>query len=457
MASRSGLFFVLPASGGRRSTQASREEKDVNTDNLSMSTAWTRKHTAFVSSPGRDTELDDLEPLRDIVGDARVVAIGEGAHFVHEFHQIQRTVMQFLIERCGFTVFAFEYSFAASESVDAWLRGGDTRPLARVASAAAEWGASDLMEWLREHNSASRVPTRFVGVDLAEAGGALRPVLEPLAELMAQADPESEELVRRAVSIGDEFLNTVDSGAAAAHAWGGLPTGTQNELTAVLSRLALRFDAVRPLMEDRVGAAAVRRAERLLAAARATDYQFGSTSELFAGLGKSADMSVRKLYMAETLAWHLREAGPEAKIVLVSHNNHIQKTPAVFGGVTTALPTGQRLAQMFGEDYVSIAVTHTADTVPEMIPDQSSPVGFRVEEVPAAASQPGSIEHALAEAGFAGQATLTGLRSAPTGVGGVALLGSIRTQSAVMLTDLPRAFDAIISVPTATRDRTVKF
>lgn len=429
----------------------------MNTDNLSVPTAWTRKHTTLVSGLEPDTELDDLEPLREIVGDARVVAIGEGAHFVHEFHQVQYRVLRFLVERCGFTVFAFEYSFVAGDSLDAWLQGNDTRPLAEVASAAAEWGAADLMEWLREHNSASRTPTRFVGVDLAEAGGALRPVLEPLADLLAQADPDSEELARRAISIGDEFLTGVGSGAAAAHAWAELPESTRNELTAGLSRLELRFDAVRPLLEERVGKAVVQRAERLLAAARVTDYQFGSMTELFAGNGKTADMSVRDLYMAETLAWHLREAGPEAKIVLVSHNNHIQKTPAVFGGVTTALPAGQYLADMLGEDYVSIAVSHTADSVPEMIPDPSSPVGFRVQDVPAAAPQPGSIEHALAEAGFASQITLTGLHPVPTGAEGTNMLGSIRTQSAVMLTDLTRAFDAIISVPTVTRDRTVKF
>lgn len=429
----------------------------MNTDDPSGPIAWTRKHTTLVSGLEPDTELDDLEPLREIVGEARVVAIGEGAHFVHEFHQVQQRVLRFLAERCGFTIFAFEYSFAATDALDAWLQGKDARPLAEVASAAAQWGAADLMEWLRAHNATGRAPLRFVGADLAEAGGALRPVLEPLADLLAQADPESEGLVRRAIAISDEFLTGVGSGAAAAHAWAALPDTTQNELTALLSRLQLRLDAVRPLLEERVDKAAVHRAERLLAAARTTDYQFGSMSDLFAGTGKTADMSVRDRYLAETVAWHLHEAGPAAKIVLVSHNNHIQKTPAGFGGVTTALPMGQHLARMLGEDYASIAVTHTADSVPEMIPDASSPVGFRVQDVPAAAPQSGSIEHALAEAGFAGRATLTRLHPAPTDGEGANLLGSIRTQSSVMLTDLGRAFDAVVSVPSVTRDRTVTF
>lgn len=63
--------------------------------------------------------MDDLEPLRRLVGDARVVAIGEGAHFVQEFSQVRQRVLRFLAERCGFTVFAFEYSFVAADVLDA--------------------------------------------------------------------------------------------------------------------------------------------------------------------------------------------------------------------------------------------------------------------------------------------------------------------------------------------------
>lgn len=143
--------------------------------------------------------------------------------------------------------------------------------------------------------------------------------------------------------------------------------------------------------------------------------------------------------------------------MIAAHNNHIQKTANVFDGATTALPMGQHLAGMLGADYVSLAVTHTADSLPEMIPDPSLPVGFTLQDVPAVAPQPGSIEHALSRAGFAGQATITSLDGAPVDAEGAGLLGSIRTQSAAMLTDLATAFDAVISVPTVTQDRTVAF
>jgi erythromycin esterase len=418
---------------------------------------WIRRHTHALTSLDAHADLDELEPLRQLVGDARVVAIGEGAHFVREFSQVRQRVLRFLAERCGFTVFAFEYSFAVADVLDAWLHSRDNRPLEQVAPAAAEWGAADLMSWLREHNTISPAPLRFVGVDVPGAGGALRPVLEPLADILTVTDPEAEVLALRAITISDEFLAGLDSGAAAAPAWAGLPTASQNELTALLARLELRLAAVGPLMTDRAQAGLVHRAERLLAGARTTDYMFGAGNDLCSGKGKTADLSVRDRYMTETLVWHLREAGPEAKVVIAAHNNHIQKTANVFDGQVTALPMGQHLAGMLGTDYVSVAVTHTDRSVPEMIPDPSLPVGFRLRDTPAAEPVPGSIEHALTQAELADRVTLTDLRRSPRDAQGGSLLGSIRTQSSVMLTDLTAAFDAVVSVPTVTRDLTVSF
>ncbi|MGP4088314.1 hypothetical protein [Streptomyces sp. KR55] len=49
------------------------------------------------------------------------------------------------------------------------------------------------------------------------------------------------------------------------------------------------------------------------------------------------------------------------------------------------------------------------------------------------------------------------LDRAPVDAAGLGLLTGIRTQSAVMLADLARTFDAVVSVPTVTRDRTVAF
>ncbi len=420
-------------------------------------TTWTRRHTSSLTSLDPDADVEDLAALEQIVGDARVVAIGEGAHFVEEFSRVRQRVLRFLSERCGFTVFALEFSFAEAPAVDRWLRGRVDGNLEEVSRNAADWGAGGLLTWLRALNATRTDPLHFVGIDGPEAGGALRPVLDPLADYLTAADPESLPWIEQALRISDEFLADAGSVAAAAPAWGELAPARQDALTAVLTRLRLRIAALRPVLVERGGIDAYAQAERWIAAACSVDYMFGAMNDLFAGGGKTADPSVRELFMAETVQWHLRHAGPDARIVVAAHNNHIQKTPVGFDGVTTALPMGQHLAGLMGDDYVSIAVTHTDTTVPEMHPDPQIPLGFTLADADLPNPEPGSIEHALIGAGLEDQINLTDLRQAPRTGDGESLLRSIRTQSAVMLTPLDRAFDAVISTPTVTKDPSVGF
>lgn len=421
-------------------------------------TSWMREHTRPLASLEADAPLDDLEPLREVIGDARVVAIGEGAHFVDEFSRVRQRVARFLAERCGFTVFAFEHGFPEAPELDDWVCGrtpGET--LREVDPRTADWGGSYVLEWLRRHNLGSSHPLRFAGIDVPRAGSTLRPALEPLQRYLAAVDPDSAGFARTALEISEEFLAGLGSQASAAPAWSRLPAARQDALTAALTRLHLRLRSLRPLLVERGGEAEYDRAERLVAAACHTDYMFRAAHELFSGGGLSADTSVRDLYMAETVRWQLERAGEGARIVLAAHNNHIQKCSVEFDGVLTALPMGQQLARMLGEDYASIGVTHTGSTIPEMFPDEAVPLGFTLSEVELAEPQPGSVEAGLVQAGFGDRAALTDLRNAPTASDGSPLLTETRTQSATIRTPLPGAFDAVISTPTATKDPTVAF
>src|SRR5262245_54702744 len=65
-----------------------------------------------------DDGLSDLEPLRDIVGDARVVSIGESTHRVHEFYQLRHRMIRFLVRELGFTAHVMESGFPEGFAVD---------------------------------------------------------------------------------------------------------------------------------------------------------------------------------------------------------------------------------------------------------------------------------------------------------------------------------------------------
>jgi erythromycin esterase len=47
-----------------------------------------------------------MSPLRSVVGEARIVAMGEATHGSREFFQMKHRMLEFLAEKMGFTVFA---------------------------------------------------------------------------------------------------------------------------------------------------------------------------------------------------------------------------------------------------------------------------------------------------------------------------------------------------------------
>ena len=428
---------------------------------------WFRVHAHRLSSLDPGQGLDDLEPLREIVGDARVVAVGEGAHFVEEFSAARRRVLRFLAERCGFTVLAFEFGFSEGFALDPWLQGeGDEGELAAVCPGSSVWLATDLVHWLRRHNRTSANPLRFAGIDLPTAGGALRPALEPVARSLREVDPEALPLLESVLEISDGFLGDAASGAAAAPAWAALGTAAQDALTAGLARLLLRVRAAEPLHVACRGRRDFDVVRRGVEAACHTDHMFRAMNSLLSGRTSPMDLSVREIFMAESVRWHLERAAPHERLVVMAHNNHIQQTAVEFDGVLTALPMGQHLRLALGEDYRALALTHTDDHVPEMSvdtdgteagTDSGSGVGFTLVDTRLADPGSGSVEAALGAAGLGDEATLTDLRRSPADAQGQPLLRRIRTQSAVQSLSVPDAFDAVLSVPTVTRDGAVPF
>jgi erythromycin esterase len=173
----------------------------------------------------------------------------------------------------------------------------------------------------------------------------------------------------------------------------------------------------------------------------------GAMTDVFAGRGLAGDASVRDRFMADTLLWHLDQA-PQDKIVVVAHNNHVQKTAVVFDGEFAAYPLGYYLHQVLRADYRAVALTHTADRVPEMAIG-SGELGFTLVDTAVAPPSPGSVERFLLDLGLGDQVTLTSLRPAAD-VSRQNGFSRIRVQSEEQELDVADAFDGVLSVPSTT-------
>jgi len=69
---------------------------------------WIRRHAVPLRTVEPGGDFSDLEPIRQIVGDARIVALGEATHGTREFVQFNHRLTEFLVSNMGFSVFAVE-------------------------------------------------------------------------------------------------------------------------------------------------------------------------------------------------------------------------------------------------------------------------------------------------------------------------------------------------------------
>ncbi|BCJ38057.1 erythromycin esterase [Actinocatenispora thailandica] len=405
---------------------------------------WLREHATPLGHLDPAAPLDDLAPLKAAIGTARVVAIGENAHFIREFATLRERLLRYLVEECGFTALAFEYGFSEGFGLDAWARGdGADGDLDDLLAGTVPIGVDGPLRWLRRYNRDAARPVRFAGLDVPSAGGSLLPALEPVADYLRRVDPEIAPTLAEAVRIAGSFAG--GSAADAAPRWARLPAAEQNALTAILSRLLVRMRAMEPRYVSRSDRDDYHVAVRRLEGARAGDYGFRAMAELFAGTGLTADTSARDAYLAGSVRWHLDRLGPDARIVLAAHNAHIQTEPIAFDGRLTGLPMGHYLRRELGDGYYSLGLTGSAGHTAEMVRDESVPFGFTIEETALDDPEPGSIEAAFTGAGLG--RSLADLRGGPPDAPAP---DRIRLQGGYLHTPVTRAFDGMLHVPTTT-------
>lgn len=413
---------------------------------------WLRRSVSELSTIDAEAPLDDLEPLRHIVGNARVVGLGEGAHFIEEFWTVRRRLVRFLHERLGFDVLAAEFDLGEGDELAAWLADpSDPRPLGNVSRGAADWGMAATAHWLRSWGAIRAGRLRFAGIDAPNGGAAFAAMLGSVSRFLREVDPDSGHVLAKIESIAGRLSGASAAGTAAA--WTKLGEAEQNSLTAGLARLRQRMHALESLFVSRADRARLDAAHRRLDALLCADYMFRATAAMHHGAEALLDHSVRDRFMADSVL-RLLEREPGVRIALLAHNAHVQKRPVVWGDYLSAYPMGMYLHQALGDDYRVIGTTTTDDHTSEMKLDFGAEVGFVVVDAPIEPPQQGSLEAELVAAGFGGRPTLASLRKAADA--GVAF-DRIRAQSGYLTADIAAAYDGLLTLPKITLDTKLGF
>lgn len=274
---------------------------------------WLRRAAIPFDTPRPGNGFADLQFLKNMIGDARIVSLGEATHGTREFFEMKHRLLELLATEMGFTHFAIEAAMPEAERINQYVLTGQGDPAALLKALRTwPWNTQevlDLILWMREFNASGRGPLRFAGFDMQS----IRLAVPDARAFLTQADPE--------------FVVVANSAFARVTAAERRGAATAEDVAAARS-VVDHMSARREIYLQSFPREAV---ERAIQNARLVVQR----AESLAGI------TSRDQCMAENVEWILDQAPAGSKIVLWAHNGHVNKALGWMGDY---------LAQRYGDD-----------------------------------------------------------------------------------------------------------
>ena len=304
----------------------------------------------------------DHDELLELIGDAKLVLIGEATHGTHEFYRQRAVITKRLIEEKGFQAVAIEGDWPDAYRVNRYVRGAADDPDAERALAGFQrfptwmWRNADVLDfvgWLRAHNERGHGAAGFYGLDLYS----LYRSLEAVIDYLARVDPAAAERAKRRYACFERFEESQAYGYAVAR---GISEPCRR---GVLGQLAeLQRSAGDYLRRDGLAAEdeqfyAEQNARLVLNAEEYYRTMFD---------GAEPSWNLRDRHMADTLdrlLAHLDRHDGDTRAVVWAHNSHVGDARSTGMGARGELNIGQLARERHGRDAFLLGFTTYDGTV----------------------------------------------------------------------------------------------
>lgn len=289
---------------------------------------WLRGNINIFDTAEPITDYSDLEFLKEMIGDAKIVSLGEGTHGTKEFFKMKHRITKFLTEEMGFSVFAIEANMPEAEVVNDYVLNGNGDPRKALAGLYFwTWNTQevlDMIEWMREYNKSGKGRIEFKGFDMQTPDIAIANTLDFLSRYDSAfykiAQSKYTKIIRFSNEIrksrsypdnylSEPFLESADE--IYKHMLGNrnkyLSLSDEKEVDWILQNSRIVVQGIQAIMRGQ----------------------------------QSRDES-----MAINTKWIMDNMEPETKIVLWAHNGHVAKREAGWK------PMGAHLNKMYGNKMI---------------------------------------------------------------------------------------------------------
>lgn len=148
-------------------------EESLEKDNNRLEQiVWLKENSIPFASVNPQETNSDLLPLKDVIGSARLVGLGEATHGNKEFSQVKHRMLKFLVEEMDFDGLIMEVPQEPAKNIDNYIKTGEGDPK-KLLTDLGYWitrtqEVLDMIDWMRSYNAHS--PDRqisFYGCDIA--------------------------------------------------------------------------------------------------------------------------------------------------------------------------------------------------------------------------------------------------------------------------------------------------
>jgi erythromycin esterase len=343
--------------------------------------SWIRGNHHEIRQPvnsSRDDDFADLQFLKSVIGDRRIVQLGESHHSVAEYGAMKTRLIKFLHQEMGFDVLAFESSIYECYAAD--LRQM-TATEALFSSIFSVWAFEDvlpLFQYLKRSLDTPR-PLAFAGFDpqiSSRTGVASRPAF--FERVIGVLD---QNYARDVSQFDTQFIDRIQRDGPA------YALDEEERLVAFYTRLAtyleqnrerltaLLDESTAPMIAHRAAWSSVKLVQLLRS--------YGNDPD---DTSLNGHMAIRDHAMADNISFLANELYPGKKIIVWAANIHVRHANEQ---TTWVFPTmGGRLVKRFRDELYTIGVYPNRGTIP------GARSVFTIDP-----AEPGTLERLLSDAG----------------------------------------------------------
>src|SRR5689334_18502169 len=131
---------------------------------------WIRVNAIPLTTTEAGHGFADLQRLKPLIGNARIVSLGEATHGTREFFQLKHRMLELLATEMGFSIFSIEANMPEAYRLNDYVLNGTGDPASLLRGMYFwTWDTEEVLamiRWMRTFNASGKGPVQFTGFDM---------------------------------------------------------------------------------------------------------------------------------------------------------------------------------------------------------------------------------------------------------------------------------------------------